>query len=37
LSTAELRRLILDGGDEKVLKTRTIRLMNPAASMDLLR
>tara|TARA_R110001592_G_scaffold363393_2_gene687370 strand:+ start:28309 stop:30231 length:1923 start_codon:yes stop_codon:yes gene_type:complete len=37
LSTAELRQLILDGSDEKKLKDRTIRLMNPAASVKLLR
>jgi subtilisin family serine protease len=36
LTTAELRQLILDGSDEKALKTRTIQLMNPAASMELL-
>lgn len=36
LSTAQLRRLILDGSDEKVLRTRTIRLMNPAASVALI-
>lgn len=37
LSTAQLRQLILDGSDEKVLESRTIRLMNPAASVKLLR
>jgi len=36
LSAAQLRRLILDGSDEKVLQTRTIRLMNPAASVALI-
>jgi len=36
LGTAELRRLIVDGSDEKVLQTRTIRLMNPAASVALI-
>ena len=36
LSTAQLRRLIIDGSDEKVLQTRTIRLMNPAASAALI-
>ena len=37
LSTAQLRQLILDGSDEKVLESRSIRLMNPAASVKLLR
>ena len=37
LSTAELRQLILDGSDEKALASRTIRLMNPAASIERLR
>jgi subtilisin family serine protease len=37
LSTAQLRQLILDGSDEKVLATRTIRLLNPAASVALIR
>ena len=37
LSTAALRQLILDGSDEKVLPTRTIRLLNPAASVALIR
>ena len=37
LSTAELRQLILDGSDDKALASRTIRLMNPAASRELLR
>jgi subtilisin family serine protease len=36
LSTAQLRRLILDGSDEKALEDRTIRLMNPAASVALI-
>ena len=36
LSTAQLRRLMLEGSDEKVLQTRTIRLMNPAASVALI-
>ena len=36
LSTAQLRKLILDGSDEKVLESRTIRLMNPAASVALI-
>ena len=36
LSTAQLRQLILDGSDEKVLATRSIRLMNPAASVALI-
>ena len=37
LSTAELRQLILDGSDDKALASRTIRLMNPAASAERLR
>lgn len=37
LTTAQLRQLILDGSDEKVLSTRTIRLMNPAASVQALK
>jgi subtilisin family serine protease len=37
LGTAELRQLILDGSDEKALESRTIRLMNPAVSVELLR
>ena len=36
LTTAQLRQLILDGSDEKVLATRVIRLMNPAASVQAL-
>ncbi len=36
LSVAELRDLILEGADEKTLATRTIRLMNPRASVALL-
>jgi subtilisin family serine protease len=36
LSVAELRQLIIDGADEKQLASRVIRLMNPAASVDLL-
>ena len=37
LSPTLLRQLILDGSDEKVLPTRTIRLLNPAASVALIR
>lgn len=37
LSTAELRRLILEGSTEKDLESRSIRLLNPAASVALLR
>ena len=37
LSVAELRQLIIDGADEKQLTSRVIRLMNPAASVELLR
>ncbi len=33
LSTGELRKIILEAADEKRLKTRTIKLMNPGASM----
>lgn len=36
LNTAQLRQFILDGSDEKALQTRTIRLMNPAASVALI-
>jgi len=36
LTTARLRQLILESSDEKVLATRTIRLLNPAASVALL-
>jgi subtilisin family serine protease len=36
LSTAQLRRLIIDGSTEKDLGSRTIRLLNPAASVALL-
>ena len=36
LSTVELRQLILDGSDEKALESRNIRLMNPAASAEIL-
>jgi subtilisin family serine protease len=36
LSTADLRRLILKGADERSLGDRTIRLMNPKASVSLL-
>ncbi|MEJ2533035.1 MAG: S8 family serine peptidase [Halioglobus sp.] len=36
LSTADLRRLILQGADERSLGDRTIRLMNPKASVSLL-
>lgn len=37
LTVAQLRQLILDGADDKELETRTIKLMNPRASMDLLK
>ncbi|MEP5566857.1 MAG: S8 family serine peptidase [Halioglobus sp.] len=37
LSVAEVRQLILDGADDKALESRTIRLMNPAASIALLK
>ncbi len=37
LSTVQLRRLIIDGSTEKDLGSRTIRLLNPAASVALLR
>ena len=36
LTTAGLRRLILEGADERSLGDRTIRLMNPQASLSLL-
>ena len=36
LSVTELLELILDGADEKQLETRTIKLMNPKASIELL-
>ena len=36
LTVAELRQLILDGADEKALETRTIKLMNPKRSLELL-
>ena len=36
LSVAELLELILDGADEKQLETRTIKLMNSKASIELL-
>ncbi|WP_240732903.1 S8 family serine peptidase [Halioglobus maricola] len=36
LTMAELRQLILDGADDKQLETRTIKLMNPKASLALL-
>jgi subtilisin family serine protease len=37
LSVGELRDLILDAADERALESRTIRLMNPEASVALLR
>ncbi len=37
LTVAQLRQLILDGADEKALASRTIRLMNPKASVELLK
>lgn len=37
LSVAQVRQLIVDGADEKELESRTIRLMNPAASIALLK
>ncbi len=37
LSVAQLRELILEGADEKQLAARTIRLMNPKASVAVLR
>ena len=37
LSTAQLRQLIIDGSTSKDLGSRTIRLLNPAASVALLR
>ncbi len=37
LTVAELRELILEGADEKALASRTIRLLNPKASVSLLR
>lgn len=37
LDTAQLRSLILEGSDEKDLGSRRIRLLNPAASVALLR
>ena len=37
LSTAQLRQLIIDGSTGKDLGSRTIRLLNPAASIALLR
>lgn len=36
LTTAELRRLIMDGTDARQLETREIRLMNPKRSLELL-
>jgi len=36
LTTAQLRRLIIDGSTEEDLGSRTIRLLNPAASVALL-
>ena len=36
LSTTELRRLLIDGADEVDLGERTIRLMNPQASLALM-
>lgn len=35
LSVAELKALIIDGADEKALESRSIRLINPRASMAL--
>jgi subtilisin family serine protease len=35
LTVAELKALILDGADEKALESRTIRLLNPKASLAL--
>jgi subtilisin family serine protease len=37
LTVAELKALILDAADEKDLEARTIRLLNPRASLDLAR
>lgn len=37
LTVAELRYLILEGAEERSLETRTIRLLNPRGSVDLLR
>ncbi|MEM6581614.1 MAG: S8 family serine peptidase [Pseudomonadota bacterium] len=37
LTTEELRQLILDGSDAKELSSRTIQLLNPAASVALLK
>ncbi len=37
LSVEELREVILDAADEKALESRTIRLMNPGASVALLK
>jgi len=36
LTTAQLKQLILDGADEKELESRTIKLMNAKASVELL-
>ena len=35
LSVAQLKAVIIEGADEKALKTRSIRLMNPRASMEI--
>jgi subtilisin family serine protease len=35
LTVAELKRLIIEGADEKALESRTIRLINPRASLAL--
>jgi subtilisin family serine protease len=37
LTVAQLRKLIIDGADEKALGDRTIRLMNPKKSLELLK
>ncbi len=35
LSVAELKAAIIEGADEKALETRSIRLMNPRASIEI--
>ena len=35
LSVAELKAAIIEGADEKTLETRSIRLMNPRASLEI--
>ena len=35
LSVAELKAAIIEGADEKALETRSIRLMNPRASLEI--